>query len=1335
MDTLPTLSNSDQITIMTLVKEGMTIDEALEKAKTMVAASDTSKAAKTAPSVGGGVGGGGARTRRRRFMTKKESALVALKRRSDLRVKGIEPTSPLSPNENLEQVHRMVQQGEISAFDAAKQAENIAATPGQKQGDAQRILLMNMVKAGKLSVHDAMAQVKALGMESTNVLEGRIFNFGVHKLSRMGKALRRILQVDYQNFSICIVNNGKRSEQHTFDSVMHIESEDGVGFTISFAEGDSQNKVNTSFEADSLEEKNQIYRILSHVVKSNRSGKKHSLPGSLSEHKANTVIIKEGRIEKKGSSGIVMYNWQTRWLRVYAGELSYYNEGDLDNPINIVSIGRGVASVSKTGPDGITIQTKQQKFSFRIPASGLSGGSAIHIQNERDAWYRALIQASGIPTAVNISRRSARLSNVQDVAIIMESVLKDVVDLQKLVQTPDAVAKVTLIESGLQKLMSALSVTPAKYKAPSMSALAEPADVDYANEEYGNDSVYAEVSDALLPEATPILSEEQIKQRERRQEIKNAQNTVEDCESEVNRLQMILKLIDQVKVGEENLSKAKLEHEKTLEFLKNVEDENSGMDHDANQDKWLSLADQISDCNSSLDQFRNELAKGEATVASSKKKLDRESVQIGEDVRASQYIESSGLQNAIVDMEQANTKLRSNITAEESRVNDLKESQQKLEQDPSWCASVMTARNEVEDAFNMVSRLEAELKQLRYELDAHAGAAHMDHAITEAIERRDELLSYLDDAKSALENPTGSQQDKEFKIGEAEAALDEAKSRHEEFESDETNDAVEQAIKNLRQANRRFEVVQNPQNSIIEIEKEIECENIKIEKLQKSRGLLSEIDPDKIQQELSSKEKALESAKSELERLVPSGKGADESTIETLIAPMSPPISPPTLSGGDPPPPPPLWDGTGVPPPPPMGGMQLSGLPPRAPITPSVKMRAFHWHPVSHDKIKNSFWNNHISEGDKAISVDILERQFEAAATKAVVARKPEQMKTLLDVKRGQNLGIFKSQFKMSMDDLAKRLLVLPLGNDSLPYDTIQSLLKFGPTSIEIEAYSRYKGDKSSLSDVDRFLMELMDIPNLRAKLELLLLLHELPAHFDDLQPSIETCLSAVNALLNSKRLEQVLMYGLSIGNHVNGGTKKGGQHGVLMKSFPKLADTRGSDKETTLMDFLYNELRRRRRTDGDLIKFTDDLKDVCQATETSIKALTAEVDMLAKDLLLIETKSKKLRLSVESEDDNVTDVSKFFGGVSRFVNDFESELLSLGSKAETIADGYNEVLKKFGEPQSTDSEDFFGHVVAFVTKFIAATMKHKKGKPSKPKMKAPPGGPQFRLPQPKPRN
>lgn len=65
---------------------------------------------------------------------------------------------------------------------------------------------------------------------------------------------------------------------------------------------------------------------------------------------------------------------------------------------------------------------------------------------------------------------------------------------------------------------------------------------------------------------------------------------------------------------------------------------------------------------------------------------------------------------------------------------------------------------------------------------------------------------------------------------------------------------------------------------------------------------------------------------------------------------------------------------------------------------------------------------------------------------------------------------------------------------------------------------------------------------------------------------------------------------------------------GILIKTLPKLADTKGADKKTTLMDFLHYSLMRAAKSDPQLVKFTTELAACKEATESSVKGLQAEV-------------------------------------------------------------------------------------------------------------------------------
>ena len=370
------------------------------------------------------------------------------------------------------------------------------------------------------------------------------------------------------------------------------------------------------------------------------------------------------------------------------------------------------------------------------------------------------------------------------------------------------------------------------------------------------------------------------------------------------------------------------------------------------------------------------------------------------------------------------------------------------------------------------------------------------------------------------------------------------------------------------------------------------------------------------------------------------------------------------------------------------------GPPPRTPIKPRVKMRPFHWVKVPLNLLPPSFWNKIMPKGDLKLNEDKIEDLFAADATKVIKKKKKEQPKTLLDAKRGQNLGIFMSGFKIAVSELDRRLHHLPPHPDALPVEYIISLRKLAPTPEEYSSYKKYPGDKSQLSDIDQFLMRLMEIPNLKARLDLLLTVHEFPLQFEDLAPEIELTLNACKQLLKCPKFEDVLHYVLSIGNYVNGGTNKGACHGFQLKSLVKLADARGRDKKTTLLDFLVMTLREKQKQ---LLSVPAELDSVPKALEASVKGLSAEVEVLARDLLKIDRGAKKVKEALASPS---AEQEEFFSHIDKFVATFEEKLVKLHADVKETETSYKDVLVKYGERPTTDSEEIFGYVATFVARF-----------------------------------
>jgi len=61
-------------------------------------------------------------------------------------------------------VTKLIQENDVSPQDAMEHAKLLKEVKVRKKGDAQRILLMNMVKMGNISLEDAMMHAEEFGM-------------------------------------------------------------------------------------------------------------------------------------------------------------------------------------------------------------------------------------------------------------------------------------------------------------------------------------------------------------------------------------------------------------------------------------------------------------------------------------------------------------------------------------------------------------------------------------------------------------------------------------------------------------------------------------------------------------------------------------------------------------------------------------------------------------------------------------------------------------------------------------------------------------------------------------------------------------------------------------------------------------------------------------------------------------------------------------------------------------------------------------------------------------------------------------------------------------------
>ena len=127
--------------------------------------------------------------------------------------------------------------------------------------------------------------------------------------------------------------------------------------------------------------------------------------------------------------------------------------------------------------------------------------------------------------------------------------------------------------------------------------------------------------------------------------------------------------------------------------------------------------------------------------------------------------------------------------------------------------------------------------------------------------------------------------------------------------------------------------------------------------------------------------------------------------------------------------------------------------------------------------------------------------------------------------------GIFLSGFKLNAQDVDRRLNFIDEKDGGLPLEIVISLKRFQPSTEEAEMYRNYTGAKEDLPKTDHFMIKvifinisyslsffvkfvplgtstdlffvfkLCEIPDLNARLDLLLFILEFPLQYEELSP------------------------------------------------------------------------------------------------------------------------------------------------------------------------------------------------------------------------------------------
>jgi hypothetical protein len=318
---------------------------------------------------------------------------------------------------------------------------------------------------------------------------------------------------------------------------------------------------------------------------------------------------------------------------------------------------------------------------------------------------------------------------------------------------------------------------------------------------------------------------------------------------------------------------------------------------------------------------------------------------------------------------------------------------------------------------------------------------------------------------------------------------------------------------------------------------------------------------------------------------------------------------------------------------------------------PAIATLKLHWDPLklSEDKLRNTIWgkmseqraaetadgDSHLQSADIALLTSLFAAKKPVAAVAADTATKKHEevaLKTLLEMKRANNLNIALAQFKRLPKHADIPTAVYRLDAVTLPRDLLDKLALVMPTVDEQKTLRAFKGNPATLMECDRFFLTIMSVPRFPIKVASFIAFLSLEEICNDIRARISVLQEASSLLLHSERLQSLLGHVLTIGNTLNQGHSHLTASAISLDSLAKLAATKSADRKTSLMDALAIVVIR--KTGDSITTLKEELHGVGAAKRIEISDIRNEFKQLcnALEAAAKEIETEKAEITTDSD-------------------------------------------------------------------------------------------------------
>ncbi|DBA93025.1 TPA: hypothetical protein ACH3X2_003364 [Trebouxia sp. C0005] len=434
----------------------------------------------------------------------------------------------------------------------------------------------------------------------------------------------------------------------------------------------------------------------------------------------------------------------------------------------------------------------------------------------------------------------------------------------------------------------------------------------------------------------------------------------------------------------------------------------------------------------------------------------------------------------------------------------------------------------------------------------------------------------------------------------------------------------------------------------------------------------------------------------------------------------TPPPPPPPPAGGRPaPPPPPPPPATGfrrtpgapVPPSPPPPPVQLQTPGNSAPASPGSsgsdspdieapastlstvqtpaqsqkrgrqgpKLKQLHWVKLNTPQ-QGTIWQR-VDVSLCRLNFDQLEANFQVVDKEAVqhgFSTGKKALISLLPHERAHVMAIELASIRTSFAHV--RAALLQADGGALTFEMLNPLSRAVPEAKEaadIRLYLQgehpeHKGvmDPKQLAIVERYFVEVMDIPRLQARVECFLFQRQFTSNAQRVREQLEMLQVGCKEVRASQGLIHLLQAVLGAGNHLNQGTFKGNAGGFKLETLLKLADCRGSGDYKTFLHYVLSQL----------LQHASDIDRLPKELVTARLAAKLQVSGITTLLVDLRVGLKKIRTTILEPAEQQSEVSPTEREALDRMSAFHRDSRQLFSELEALEKAVNADMKQMSE-------------------------------------------------------